>query len=881
MEKRGFNKAIFIWIVTAASVLLSSCAPVAVEKNTADTEIKFEPSLEDRELPWDKIQSTNTQWFLPKSTSFVLSGSRLMNMFENLMFLGDSLNDVGIRHRAHDFVRSFYGSSDNTTSPKIEQSLYLEAALGEKKAVLLNLLKNKQKGLQDTVPALDRTLPKVKSALGNVNRLPLSDLAPAIQAMLDNFVAILEAEGGLRMVWKELKAQVDGTYREQISELGRALVQVSPAKRVVDNTRLMRTVLKLPLSGPTLKNMEAQFNKIDDVASRLERLDGSYDGMRLLLDIWLMLDDKARQSTFKKFSSVLYYALTSKGDDWVRSLRENNSYDPLSWSLEQITIRNGLAGIIKVMGVEKLKNDIAPELQKAVPAKFEEQMKAEILKLPDLVAKLVKEKIDANDIKIKKALSTKENTREFFANLSVTWGKREIYQGKDYAQGLERDRYVVKMEEDGAPNFSPDPNVSLNSTTSNVLGASFSLAARRFDRVTEFEGTTYEHPAYFQMVMSMLNKIPALGGFTKIDDTLYPSFHILKNGRDVFERQLDIKTQSGSDFYYVVPDYIALKPPFRMDNDRTQTMGLQFGVASQAELLRGLSHAVEFLRDWKVNGFDVKMGRYILGDLIPDLPPHLHNEALFPKDKLFEYALGIASVILENMKREGSGLVLMDEGGKIFYGNEIDKAKKAQALMAAMVDIKLSEREDTIRTADLSRYILAMSKFVSAIQGFESSRSQVLHKIEDGEEKMAKKLRESLSQVKLLMAMMSNFLVHKMQRADGSMDSFYSLKVGKVISNSRNLEDQLLAIQALLTTGETLGMGVYLGSAYDIYFGMNHVFFNDSKGFYSTSDRTWRAPDSYLYTELLTALTRLSKKTDFSRGQINRLIGQFRGQLTH
>src|SRR5690606_28625219 len=120
-----------------------------------------------------------------------------------------------------------------------------------------------------------------------------------------------------------------------------------------------------------------------------------------------------------------------------------------------------------------------------------------------------------------------------------------------------------------------------------------------------------------------------------------------------------------------------------------------------------------------------------------------------------------------------------------------------------------------------------------------------------GDRKLLNRLKSSTKQVRMLMAMFSNFLVHKMQREDGTLDTRYSVSSSRVISRSRNLEDQVLAIRALLVTGDILGMGSYLGAAYDIYFGMNHVFFNDNQGFYSASDRAWVLPDSYLFTETM------------------------------
>lgn len=878
---------ILIWFAILGVMILQGCAPVAQEQKSPNTQIKFEPKLTDRDLPWESLQAKNYQAFFPAGESFVLSGSNLLNAFENVMWLGDAWNDGDVSSYGHQLVKDFYSNDDNVTVAAIEQSLYLEAALGEKKIVLMNLLRNKLVAMKNTYSVLDVIQPEMQVIANSVESIPLANLPGAIELLLDTYVLRLQQHNAAKDVWKKFKIIIDEKYRGPLAELQKAFGKISPNNSVTQNAENMMAVKKLPLDPGLLVTIDKELNNAILIDQDLKALDSSDKGVRVILGVWLMLDEEARKTQFGSISSALYWGMSQYSDDEIRAMRDNNTWWP-----QKMAVRGLFQAAVKLTGIETIKNKIAPALQKQLPEQFEARLKKEVRALPARIYQEVLTGIKDGEHFVSNLL-VGTNYRKFFVDLSVAWGTRELFGGKTKTLGLERDRYVITSLEDGKLRIQPDEKIPKNSTSSAVIGTSLSMSGKRFERVSKYEGVTYDSTLYYTMVMEVLNKIPALGGFRKIDDELYPSFHILKNGRNPFEKTLDLKTQTNGTNYFAVPDFIALRPPYEMDREKTLKKGsqfqgqpdqdplVQFGVYSQAELLRGLGSMIEFFRDWQVNGFDVKMSQYRLGDLIPDLPPHLEREMIFPKEKLFEYCLGIASVILENLKRDGSGLVLMNEKGETFFGEDLEKAKSAETLMAGMVDVRLDGREDTIGTTNLSKFILALGKFVESVEGFENSRSQLIHEVTGGEKKLLNRIKESVSLLRMLMAMMSNFLVQKMQRPDGTMDSLYSVKRGRVITTSRKLEDQVLAIQALLVTGERLGMGSYLGAAYDTYFGMNRVFYNDDHGFYSAIDRTWTPPSPYIFTEFMSALTKLSTKTDFSRGQINRLIGQFRGQLAH
>lgn len=287
-------------------------------------------------------------------------------------------------------------------------------------------------------------------------------------------------------------------------------------------------------------------------------------------------------------------------------------------------------------------------------------------------------------------------------------------------------------------------------------------------------------------------------------------------------------------------------------NVKGEPISKEFRNANQAEILRGLSQAIKYFRDFESSDFENTLGKVMAQDLIPDMDLGENNQALFPKQDLYALSISTAAQFIENLQSENSPLFTMGADKKITWlDKKQDPSKNMEAMesspqvIAGIVEIKDGERATSVKTAHVARWVLAASEFLSAIADAEKSASVDLK--EKGADGVAPldKLASSRQDLRQLILGLSNFLSHQMVDERGLFAASYDLTTGqKSPSNEVSVLDQALAIRALLAASETLEMEIYLLSAVDGYYKMNHHLFYPNERFYrnSKSDQKTQLP---------------------------------------
>ncbi|MGE3974792.1 MAG: hypothetical protein AB7F59_09735 [Bdellovibrionales bacterium] len=871
---KGIKRGAMAVVLLACLFALAGCSQSPQSPSVPQTYIEIEPQGSDKKLNQDKIleqQATSSMW-LQVNYRRVVDAHQVFNLITELMELGDREGHEPARKLGHFLVQTLYGNPDNSMQVLPEYSLYLDVALGEKKPILLGILDGKIAGLQQSYPIISQVLKESALLSEAFASVSLQGVGTQLRSFLAQIASLLKLRGASIEVVKAFQAELDEKYFPMVDRFGAEISQVSISQPLSKNLTYIKSIESLPLDTQTISQIRTDL----EMASRLERdiaqMSNGKQGLAVILNLWLMLRPEQRQQYFQKVSPDLYEHLKDKDEAYIVDLK-NGSWTNLWTYIPYWKITSKLEDY----GVAKLRDELLPMINSFVLQSFEKQLKAQLVRLPQMMESRFIQTVKAKELNVQ---TIREKTyRDFFADLSVNWGKKEIYGEKKTINGFEKDRYVFGVKEGGNYLLIPDSRVSPHLTSSSSIGSSMALASKRLQKVAEYESVSYSSDAYYRLVLEVLNKMPAVGGFKRIDDNLFPSFHVAINEPSPYSKIMDIKTQFGSNEYFVVPDYISLKSVNEMSRSDNRDDPFFVSVRGQAELLSGFSGLMEFFRDWTGSTFDIKMGQFVLGHLIPDLPPHLEFEPLFPKEKIFEYCLGVSSIILENLKRPRSGVFFLTKDLKWISSESLDEAKKEQALMAGYVDRTQNGLGDEMKSADISRFILAMTKFLEATEGIEKSRSLVV------KDKMSK-IIEARSQVKLLTFMMGNFLVRQMQRPDGSMSSVYSLKENKIITKSLHLEDQLETIRAFTAIEKNLKMSEFKARAYEIYFSLSQHFWDEQQGFYSAvmSDdyaSSFKKPDPRLFILSLRALSDLKALPgrDYSDGQISFLLRTFLGQI--
>ena len=98
------------------------------------------------------------------------------------------------------------------------------------------------------------------------------------------------------------------------------------------------------------------------------------------------------------------------------------------------------------------------------------------------------------------------------------------------------------------------------------------------------------------------------------------------------------------------------------------------------------------------------------------------------------------------------------------------------------------------------------------------------------------KLLDARKKLRLFQMALTNYLVYVSQRKDGTQASVHTLPALLApTTEPLRLEDQALAIRALLASARSLEIPVFRWAAVDTYYGLNRAFFDREAAFYATT----------------------------------------------
>lgn len=310
---------------------------------------------------------------------------------------------------------------------------------------------------------------------------------------------------------------------------------------------------------------------------------------------------------------------------------------------------------------------------------------------------------------------------------------------------------------------------------------------------------------------------------------------------------------------------------------------------------RGAGLLMYYMRDWEQNGFDAKMGQQ-----------EYEGVKIFPKDAFFALGIGVGSVPLRNLTRNGT--LAFGNSGRIYEANvfnqpqdntsmdcpqpegirdpNLPNSKPDPVTAAALVNVTPGGRGDIVDSRDLARFILSADQFIRSTDNVNRTHARPLQAEKDGFKVTLKAVMCGRRSIKTLMIGIGNFLISRMQLADGGFARYYSLKEAKIVperafreqnrlQEARFLEDQLLVIQALRKVFDRWQGNVYRDTAVDAYFFLNKSMFDFRTGFYKSVDGDVRpqAVDLRLMAMTIETLIEIAPHVpEASRPQIAALI---------
>lgn len=832
-------------------VLSLSCQQSPLEEGIEYTETSISPvtinmpSLEQGQGHLFKWSDTDSVILLDKTADIFLFS-------EGLMELGTLSDERYFTELGHKVISSFYSHSGNYTSYTPERTHYVKIALGIKDVIIPEGHPREHEH--------DHNVP-LEDAIAVQYAEPVRDAITYLQYKFDNSVGlelmntdstsdaiINRVLDFLNMISDSISLDILRPSIEIEDGAGNVLQINTDAIELADNA--INEVTEA-INTLRVRFMAIIGNDELTVIDRLESLKEIFEP----LGIGGISEEIDRKKIFLEEAQRL--DINANVNQWILQEIFDSTRSPLRQSLY-----SSLSLLVSKIDLNQLGDDFLND-----PSLVEEGIAQALNDLlserPDIIRDVVISSLEST--------ISAENIYDSIHREATTQAEEMIFKGKERLPGIEFSHVQMVRDETGIV-FSLDSDTGDSRVTNGVtLGTAMSVLAERLKQLETFEEDLYDEYNNHQLLFSLFNKsLSMVGHYIKDgpEGTIYeeviptsffrPLVRQADQGRDAsiniynYNDLGNPKTQKG---YFAIPDKIVLKEnqAFTVDLEKTQEESMASSVLSQAELVRGASKILKYLRPDRPNSYDEDGGMGQLGIL---------GNVLFPKLSFFNLHFGIAGVNLTNLKK--AGIYVYEIEGSPIYMSEWDGEG---ALMASVHDIFeadsfIGAALDDVRTTDMARLMIAIEEFIPIFEGLDNDR---IENISDTDRQNYKLVTDNLDTLRTLNLGLHFFITTRLQREDGCFVNSYNIK-SQNVDDTIFLDTQVQAMLALtdfyrqsreLVEGDGPQGLALQGSILRAFNCLTEKLFDRQNGFYIAQEGTNQRPHLRLITDILRLLYKL------------------------
>lgn len=823
-------------IVGLAVLWLGACAPRVEKREFAPAKQSFETRQIDVDLGLAGVGTSGDELSrsLPLVSSLTwegddVSSAEILRAAERMLRLGRRFDNSRLEEAGERLAQLFYRAPGTTTRVAFEDSLYIQAVIGETQTSTAAYIDGLRQMLIEERNVIHQTLEESRTAFDwPVGRVPAADMVAVIERYLNWLVARLDALGVDERVVTALRSAAQEAFAAQAPEIRTALAKVVEAPTttfVVKELKNFLVAMEIELDPSSA----SEIARAARIGASLDAIKTPQDALSMIIEFWTMIEPSDREARFGSVSPSLYEFLSKRSSKDLECLRRPNC-GLLSGFLLVLKKHLGVLPQIEEFGVEEIKAQLDEGARQALIAEIEI---AVTTRLPEML-KFIRAEVDTEFNSILTWLADiRRDIPGFIRGVTARWANAQLTVDGRELVGIESTRVNVRWKTTGLEVSGRKRGFE---TGGEVLGSSLALASERLARFAR-PGDAKE-PVNLRLAIAQLNKMLAIGGFVAPNRKPYRSYSIALDAKVVGGGTLNLRSFLDAPYTYGVLDrfgidgaFDAILPPLK---ERV------VGVRGQAELLRGFAGMIVYLRDWEVSGFDHGLGAVKVGDYVEGVPSGSITEKLFPKDMMFALALGNAAVLLQNMTKDLTPVFLTNLKGESVWSNAFGRADGDPSTMAGLVDLVGGSRRSVARTEDIARFGLALLDLLDALEGVQDTKSPPL--IEGVEpNRPIDHLIKQLPELKNLVIGISNFLARHMQAPDGGMRSEFDRQRGE-FRGERRLIDQALAIQMLTRSARVLDVKAYGTAALEAYFFMNRRLWRPDLRFYMRAEGSTKAP---------------------------------------
>lgn len=837
-------------IILTLCFLLNACAPAAQDREFPQPTMEFGPRNHDTDLGAGLREAELVKASL--TWEGAIATASYFQQAENLMILGQKTGRAEITATGLNWIETFYSSTKTSSYAEFSKSPFATLATTQTEHEV-------QKALGDVQKDLSRSRSLIKNTINDLGQgfnwppkdASLNHVIIKAEMFTQAVMARLSALGIPEVISEgvnaELKKQTAGLFADfhGLADQLYAQTLFSGGMKLVEGAI---GKFKVTLPPETQKSLEQ--GRV--IAKDLDGLNSSQAGLTVLIDIWSILSAKERADYFQSENQSLYDFLLKQDAKELSCLRLPDCSGG---------IVNGIAKKLFILpkiedyGVAKLNAKLNQATLKFMTALIEKFGQEFVVTLPaTFVQQIDKGLVDKAD----ELVSIQRNYPEYLKNLLGKWAGKTMPGSAGKVAGFETPSVNVKLA--AKSKILVESAASSMDLKANVAGASMTANAMFLQH------SPHHNDFKMRTALSQVNKLIAIGGYRDDDQKLVPA---LMMPIEKTQTPLDLMTFTKSNYSYRIPDKIKMLDSFHASEE---PYAKDFSASAYAEQLKGLSQMLNFTADWKNTGFEESLGKIKAQELTSEIQNPALARPLFPKDMLFALNIGDAAVLLKNITKKSTPVFLITLNNKTIWADQYQAGGAETAIMAGLVDIKDGQRAAQVQGQDVAKFVLAIHEFLKATDGVENTRSSILLEKDERGATPLQALLEGRKDLKMLTIALTNFISSQLVDEKSQVQSVYSLKtMRKVPSTPVRIEDQAMAIRALVAAWEITGMDAYLWTAHEIYYAMNKNAFRAKERFYVNGDGSSLSFPEKVHT--LRALVELQPSLPApSRHQLGRIL---------
>ncbi|MDZ4678287.1 MAG: hypothetical protein SGI74_12350 [Oligoflexia bacterium] len=365
---------------------------------------------------------------------------------------------------------------------------------------------------------------------------------------------------------------------------------------------------------------------------------------------------------------------------------------------------------------------------------------------------------------------------------------------------------------------------STSQSGAKVLGVSLAATTLELDSLQEKDNAL---PIAFQMIC----KLASLMGYKHLNGEKAPALTILFSNQ-YSTNGFDISSYNPQDGVFATPEFFSINERSELIKDINTNSYASVG--SQMELLSGYNHVLKYLKPWEKTTFDKQLGKLKLRD---ESGEELAFD-VFDKDSLFAMTIGLSNVILQNIKHQMARILTSDD--KLLSVAELNRLTanniQSNEIAAVLVDLDNTKKITLVKTSAIAQSLIALAEFYQVTSDSEKSQNKEFRT------KILPHLVAARSDIKRLITGLTAFSLSKLMMQDGGFSQGYNFQKNTSIVGVRNLDDQLLMEEALLSVGQLFNSDLIRFRAVDNLFFINKTFWNSELGFYNMTEDIKQSP---------------------------------------